>query len=201
MISSRNEHVMIGDLSDITLQIIFDAWRASMNVGSKYPIGWNDYRHATSWWFYLHCRIAETGSHGIICILCHQVLRHASEHGTSSKGKHWLAKTHIAKLNKLTESENTSLTSSMVDGTAWANLRRQGSRGTTIESSQRKFTLDVQVRSISTEMTDTALETNNNGLWNFRISPRHMELRPDVKIYFGSYTMESYIKSRACKVL
>jgi len=38
MISSKNECVFIRDLSDPTLQIIFDAWWASMNVGSKRPI-------------------------------------------------------------------------------------------------------------------------------------------------------------------
>jgi hypothetical protein len=43
----------------------------------------------------------DTGSHGIMFIVCYQVLRHLSEHGTSSKGKHLLAKGHIAKLNEL----------------------------------------------------------------------------------------------------
>jgi hypothetical protein len=38
MISSKNEHVFIRDLSDLTLQMIFGAWWASMNVGSKRPI-------------------------------------------------------------------------------------------------------------------------------------------------------------------
>jgi len=38
MISSKNEHVFIGDLSDLTLQMIFDAWWASMKEGSKRPI-------------------------------------------------------------------------------------------------------------------------------------------------------------------
>jgi hypothetical protein len=74
------------DLSDHTLEIIYDAWWASMNVGSKLPIAWNDSRHAPSGRFYLHCGIDETGSPGIICILCHHVLRHPSEHGTSSMG-------------------------------------------------------------------------------------------------------------------
>jgi len=35
MISSKNEHVIIRDLTDLTLQIIFDAWWDSMNVASK----------------------------------------------------------------------------------------------------------------------------------------------------------------------
>jgi len=38
MISSKNERVFVRDLSDLTLQIIFDAWWASMNLGSKRPI-------------------------------------------------------------------------------------------------------------------------------------------------------------------
>jgi hypothetical protein len=33
MITSKNEHVFIHDLSDLSLQIIFNAWWASMNDG------------------------------------------------------------------------------------------------------------------------------------------------------------------------
>jgi len=145
MISSTNERVFIRDLSDLTLQIIFDAWWASINVGSQRPIAWNNSRHAPSWRFYLHCGIEETGSPGIICIICPQVLRHSSEHGTSSMGTHLLAKAHIAKLNELTESEVTELTCSTVDETALAILKRQGSRGITIVSSKRKIIFDIQV--------------------------------------------------------
>jgi len=115
---------LIRDLSDHTLQIVFDAWWASMNVGSKRCIAWNNSRHVPSWRFYLHCGIEETGSPGIICIVCHQVLRHPSEHVTSSMGKHLLAKAHIAKLNELTESEVTQLSSLTVDETALAILRK-----------------------------------------------------------------------------
>jgi len=124
---------------------IFDAWWASKNADSKWPIGWDNSRHATLWRFCLHCGIEETGSSGIICIVCHQVLRHPSEHGTSSIGKHLLAQADIAKLNELTESEVTELTSSMVDETALAILRRQGSQGITILSSPRKIIFDIQV--------------------------------------------------------
>jgi len=144
MISSKNDRVFICDLSDLALQIIFDAWWASMNVGSKRPIAWKNSRHAPSWRFYLHCGIEETGSPGIICIVSHQVLRHPSEHGTSSMGKHLLAKAHIDKLNEITESEVTELTSSTVDETVLAILKRQGSRGITIVSLQRKSRFDIQ---------------------------------------------------------
>jgi len=145
MISSKNERVFIRDLSDLTLQIIFHAWWASMNIGSKRPTAWNNSRHAPSWRFYLHCGMAENSSPGIICIICHQVLRHPSEHGTSSMGKHLLAKAHIAKLNQLTESEVTELTSSTVDETALAILRRQGSRGISIVSSLSQVIFNIQV--------------------------------------------------------
>jgi len=144
MISSKNEQVFIRHFSDLALQIIFDAWWASINVGSKRPIAWNASRHTPLWRFYLHCGIEESGSPGIICIVCHQVLRHSSQHGTSSMGKHLLAKAHIAKLNESTESEVTELTSSMVDETALAILKRQGSRGITIVSLQRKIIFDIQ---------------------------------------------------------
>jgi len=128
MISSKNERVFIRDMSDLTVQIIFDESWAPMNVGSKWPIAWNNSRHAPSWRCYLQCGIEENGSPGIICIVCHQVLRHPSEHGTSSMRKHLLAKAHIAKLNELTESGVTELTCLTVDQTALVILERQGSR-------------------------------------------------------------------------
>jgi len=145
MISSNNKPVFIRELSDLALQIILNAWWASMNVDSKWPIAWNDSRHAPWWRFYLHCGMEETGSPGIICIVCHQVLCHPSDQGTSSMGKHLLAKAHIAKLNELTESEVTELTSSTVDQTELAILNRQRSRGIAIVSSQRKIVFDIQV--------------------------------------------------------
>jgi hypothetical protein len=83
MITSKNEHVFIHDLSDLTLQIIFNAWWALMNEGSKRPTFWNNSRHVPSWRFYLHCGIEATDSPGMICIVCHEVLRHPSELGTS----------------------------------------------------------------------------------------------------------------------
>ena len=111
MISSKEKPGYILDLSDLSLHIIFDAWWASMNVGSMQPISWNISRHAPSWRFYLHCGIQKTGSPGIKCIVCHQVLCHPSEHGTSSMGTQLLAEAHNAKLNKLHELEVTEFTS------------------------------------------------------------------------------------------
>jgi len=87
----------------------------------------------------------ENGIPGIKCIKCHQVLRHPSEHGTSSMGKHLLAKAHIAKLNELTESEVTELTSWRVNETRLAIRKRQGSRGITIVSSLTEIIFDIQV--------------------------------------------------------
>jgi len=95
-----------------------------MNEGSKRLIAWNNPTHAPSWQFNLHCGIEETGSPGIICIICHQVLRHPSEHGTSSMGQHLLENAHIANVNKFTKSELTEVTSSTVDETAMAILKR-----------------------------------------------------------------------------
>jgi len=143
MIFSKIDRFFIRDLSDLTLQIIFNAWWVSMNVHSKRSIAWNDCRHASWWRFDFHCGIEETGSLGIICIGCHQVLRHSSEHGTSSMGEHSLAWVQIAMLNKLTEPEVTEMTSSTVDETALVTLNRQGSRGITVVSSQRKLIFDI----------------------------------------------------------
>jgi len=142
MICSKNKCVFVRDLSDLTLQIIFDARWTSVNMVSKHSIAWNNSRYVPSWCFYLHCGIEETGSPGMIYIVCHQVLCHPSEHRTSSMGKHFLSKVHIAMSNELTESEVSELTSTTIDETAWAILKRHGSRGITIVSSQSKFILD-----------------------------------------------------------
>jgi len=143
MICSRNEGVVIRDLSDLTLQSIFDASRASLNVCLKCPVACNNSRHASSSRFHSLSGIEETGSPAIICIICHQVLRHPSGHGTSLVGKKLLAKSHIAKLNEVMELEVTELTISMVDETPLAILKRHGSRGTSVVSLQSKMIFDV----------------------------------------------------------
>jgi len=161
MISSKNQRGFIRNLSDLTLQIIFNAWWASMNEGSKRPIVWNASRHAPSWRFYLHCAIEESSSPGIICIVCHQVLRHPSEHGTSSMGKHLLANHPIAKLNELTESEVTELTS--FDG--WWNRFGHFEVARKSRNHNSKFAEQNQiwypVQSILTEMTDKTFQTGS----------------------------------------
>jgi hypothetical protein len=144
MISSNNERVLIHDLNDHTLPIIFHTWWAFLNVGSKHSVAWNTARHAPLWQLYLHYCIEQTGSPGIICIVSHQVLPHPSEHETCSMGKYLLAKAPIAKLHKLTKSEVTKLTSSVVDETALVILKRQGSCGIQIVSLQRMFTFDFR---------------------------------------------------------
>jgi len=144
MISSKNERVIIRNFSYLTLQIIFDAWWDSVNEGLKRPIAWDNSRHAPSWRLYSHCGIEATGSPGIICIICHQVLSHPSDHGTSWMGKHLLAKAHIARLNELTETEVTEFTSTTDDRTALAILKRRGSREITIASMQRIIRSDIQ---------------------------------------------------------
>jgi hypothetical protein len=60
-------------------------------------------------------------------------------------GKYLLAKAQIPKLNNVTESEVTELTSSTVNEPALAMLKRQGSRGLPIVSSQTKFTFDFRL--------------------------------------------------------
>jgi hypothetical protein len=72
-------------------------------------------------------------------------------------GKHLLATTHIAKLNELTVSEVTELTSSTVDETSLDILKLQGSRGIPIVCSQRKIKFTIQVLSVLTELTGKTL--------------------------------------------
>jgi len=52
-------------------------------------------------------------------------------------------KMHISTLNEVTELEVTELTCSTVDVTALAKLKRQGSQGITLVSSQRTFRFDI----------------------------------------------------------
>jgi hypothetical protein len=58
--------------------------------------------------------------------------------------KQLLARAHILKLNELTESQLSELSSLMVDETALAILTRQGSRGITIVSLLKEFQLYIQ---------------------------------------------------------
>jgi len=118
VIVAINERVFILDLSNLTLQIIFNAWWAPRNVGSKQSVVWNDSRHSPLERFYLHCGIEETGSPGIACIMCDQVLRHPTAYGTSWMGKHLMAKALVRMLNRWTEQEVTVMTCSTVDETA-----------------------------------------------------------------------------------
>jgi len=145
MTASENQHGIIRNLSDLAMQIMFNGWWASIHVSRKQPFAWNTSIHVASWQFYLYCRIEATGSPGIICIMCHHVLLHLPEHGTSSMGKHLLAKAHMAKINKFTMSEVTELTSSTVDETVLAILNRQGSRGLRRVSVPRKTIFDIQL--------------------------------------------------------
>ena len=127
MSSSNHELVFILNVSNLTWQIVFDGWMDSMNVDSKLPIDCENSGHTPSWQFYLHCGIEGTGSHGIICIVCHQVLCHPLQHGTSPMGKHFLTQAHIAKLNEVTESQVNIFSSLTVDETVLAILKCPGS--------------------------------------------------------------------------
>jgi len=201
MIFSKNAWVFIRDLTDRTLEIIFDASWASMNVGSKRTFGWKNSRHAPWWRFYLHCGIEVTGIPGIICSVCHHILQHRSEYGISSMGKHLLAKAHIPMLNELTESEVFELTCTAVEEKTLAILKRQGSRGITIVRLQKKIIFDNLVVSILTSLTDTTFKTGSKGLPNRRISPRYLESLPHGRISFSSHSLERDPKHRATTVI
>jgi hypothetical protein len=144
IVSSKNECVFVRDLSDLILHVICNALWTSMNDVLKQHIAWNNSTHAPLWWFYIHCGIEQTFSPGIICIICHLILRHLSEHGTSSIGKPLLPNDHIAKLNEWTVTEVTELNSSTVDKAALDNLKRQGSWAISTESLQQNIRLDIQ---------------------------------------------------------
>jgi hypothetical protein len=81
-------------------------------------------------------------------------------------GEHLMATAHIPKLNELTESDVSELTSTTVDETAKAILKRQGSRRITIVRSQQKFIFDSLILLVLTQLTDTMLKTSSKGLSN-----------------------------------
>jgi len=164
-ISSKNARVFIYDLRDHTFQIIFDSWWASMNVGSKSAIAWNNPGHEPSWRFYLHWRIEETGSTGIICIICHQVLGHPSEHGTSSMGKHLLATVHIAKGKRINR-----VTSIGIDKyNCWWNLigHIEGTRQSW--NYYCKFPKEIHIGQLDVTYINT-IERHNTANWQQRTS-------------------------------
>jgi hypothetical protein len=180
-------------LTDVSLQVTFDPWWSSNILGLQVPIACNVSTRAPAWRIYLLCGIDETGSPWIICILCHQVLRYPSQHSTSSIAKHLLANALIAKLNKLTELEDCELTSTTVDETAFALLKRQGSCGVTIVRLEKKFIFDGFIFLIFTSLTATTLYTGSYGLRHYPISPRFLELLPHVWIGFTSHFSERYV--------
>jgi len=63
--------------------------------------------------------------------------------------KHLLTKAHMAKFNRLTESEVTELISLIIDETGLAILNRPESREITILSSQSLTILDILVNPYS----------------------------------------------------
>jgi len=201
MISSNNAQDLIRYLSDVTLHIIFDAEWVAMNLRSKHPVAWNNSGHVPLWHFHWHFCVEDTSSPGIICIVCHQVLSHPSEHGTSSMGKDVQAKAHIAKLNEFTESEVSELTCTTIDEIALAILERQGSRGITIVSSLKKFIFHSLILPVLTQLTDSTLKTSSKGLPNCCISPRYLQSVPNVKICFRLYSAECYFKPPATTVI
>jgi len=186
MISSQTEHIFIRDLSDLTLQIIFEGWWASMNVGSKQPIAQNDSRRPPSWWLYIHCGIEEISSPGMKHIVGHQVLRHPSELRTSSIGKHLLVKAHITKWNEIPKSEVTALPSLTVDETALAILKKQGSRGITIVSSQRKIRFDIQVDPFWPKWQIT----------HFKLAAKDFETSESPQDMWNRYLMLGFVSAR-----
>jgi hypothetical protein len=122
LIYSENEPIFFCDVNNLTLQIIFDTRWTAMNMDSKLTIPLNNSRNAPSSQVYLGCRIEETSCPRIRCIICHQILYHPSENGTSSMGKHMLPKAHIAMLHESMESVVSELTKPTVDETAFTIL-------------------------------------------------------------------------------
>ena len=151
-------------------------------MDSKIPIVCNNSTHAPLWQFYLHCKVEVTGTSGIIWIICHQVLRHLSEHGTRSIEKHLLPKEHITKLNELVESEVSEMKSTTMVETTFAIFKRLDSWEITIVNLQKKSRFISSKQSILTQLTLTMFETldkelPNCGIWTwYQISLHHITI-------------------------
>jgi len=95
----------------------------------------------------------------------------------------------------------SELTSTTIDETALTILKKQGSWGNKMVSSPWKFIFDSLIVSVLIQLPDNPLQTANEGLPNYQRSPRHMESLPHIRMRFGSYSMEWYIKSEAMTVI
>jgi len=117
-------------------------------------------RHEPSWQFCLHCGIEETGSPGILCIICHQVLCHLSEHGTSLMGILLETKAPIAVLNELTV---RSYWVDKFDGPRNSFNHPEEVRTSRNDTSQFADKMHIQHPgwSILTEITDITLQTGS----------------------------------------
>lgn len=112
-----------------------------------------------------------------------------------------LATLDITQMKEVTKLVVTELTSSKVDETAFAILKRQLSREISIVSLPRMFIFDNLVLSILTELTYKMLQTTRKVLPNCQTSPTDLELLPQVRISFGLHSIEQNFKSQAMTVV
>lgn len=133
--AAGDQLVYIRDPTDKTLQTIFDTWWTEKKATTKKPITWNGRKSASAWRFYKQCATVEEGRPFIVCIVCHQLIVHPAETGTSAMAKHLLRKEHVNKLNELTEMERDELSSTAVDEQALDVLKKKGSLGVVVASS------------------------------------------------------------------
>ena len=110
-----------------------------MYVETKTTIVWSGFQHAAAWRFYKYCTKTDNGCPCVICIVCHTVLVHPSENGTSTMVKHLQSKIHKAELNKLTESDVSLLAGTAGDKQALAVLKKKGSQGVMVASSSHQI--------------------------------------------------------------
>lgn len=159
MYSAKEERVFIRDLSDVRLQMMFDDWWTSMKVETKKTIVWSTSRHASAWRFFKLCANTENGSPGIICIVCHQVLAHPSENGTSTMGKHLTTKAHKLQLDKLTQSDLSIITGTAGEEQALAVLKKKGSHGVMVASHSYQTEANQKLKIILTILTDRTFKS------------------------------------------
>jgi hypothetical protein len=116
-------------------------------------------------------------------------------------GKQLLAKALIVTLKELTELAVSELTTTTIDETALAILKRHGSCGITILRLQKKFIFYSLVLLILAALTDRRLQTGSRGLPNCRITPRYLESLPCIRVCISSQSLERYLKPQAMMVL
>jgi hypothetical protein len=119
--------------SSINGQLVFKEWLTTCHSIQK--ASFSGKKHVQSWSFYQQCAALDNGKAGILCLVCGVLLSHPTINGTASMNKHVKSKAHMAKINAMAADDPASVVSLSADKHALAVLKKKGSDGVLIVSS------------------------------------------------------------------